>query len=219
MGMTPIQQGFTGYVPRKLRDKYPKAAIDQAKGWGAGSFAGHCQLDPTDPLFEQMAAAFYQATIDLFGTSHHYGADPFHEGAPPQKGDDYLRKVGAKIFQTMSAVDPHARWVMQNWSLREPIARSVPQKRLLILDLSGGRAARYSGYWGYEFVQGTLNNFGGRTQLHGDLATMAENPFSKPARSSPIIPVWVSSWKHRKQSGLLRLAVRDDLAQRIGGCK
>jgi alpha-N-acetylglucosaminidase len=178
LGMTPIQQGFTGYVPRKLKEKYPDARIDLGRGWAGKAILGCGQLDPIDPLFETMAAAFYKAQFELFGTSHFCGADPFHEGAPPQPGDEYLKKVGVKIFQTMQAADTKTTWVMQNWSIREPIARTVPAGRLLVLDLTGGRASRYKGYWGYEFVKGTLNNFGGRTAMHGDLVEMAKNPFA-----------------------------------------
>ena len=33
-------------------------------------------------------------------------------------------------------------WVMQAWSLREPIVKAVPKEHLLILDLNGGEADR-----------------------------------------------------------------------------
>jgi len=185
LGMTPIQQGFTGYVPRKLKEKYPDARIDLGRGWGGKAIKGCAQLDPIDPLFETMAAAFYKAQIELLGTSHFCGADPFHEGTPPQPGDEYLKKVGVKIFQTMQAADTNITWVMQNWSIREPIARTVPAGRLLVLDLKGSNTGRYEGYWGYEFVKGTLNNFGGRTAMHGDLAAMAKNPFAAERQKYP----------------------------------
>ena len=33
LGMQPIQQGFSGYVPRELKEKYPTANINQQRSW------------------------------------------------------------------------------------------------------------------------------------------------------------------------------------------
>ena len=33
LGMTPIQQGFSGYVPREMKDKFPHAKIQSQKNW------------------------------------------------------------------------------------------------------------------------------------------------------------------------------------------
>jgi alpha-N-acetylglucosaminidase len=49
LGMTPIQQGFSGNVPRLLKQKHPEAAIALQPSWCG--FQGSAQLDPTDPLF------------------------------------------------------------------------------------------------------------------------------------------------------------------------
>lgn len=183
LGMTPIQQGFTGYVPRALRERYPDAQIAQEQRWCG--FTGTCQLDPLDPLFEKLGRTFYEEQIRLFGTSHHYGADPFHEGSPPKPGNEYLGKVGRKVFDVMKGVDPEAVWVMQSWSIRQPIATTAPKGRLLVVDLNGGKWGRTGGFWGYDFVTGLLNNFGGRTVMHGDLRRLAGNPFAPSLRKFP----------------------------------
>ena len=49
LGMKPIQQGFSGYVPRELKEKYPEAKIQPQPSWCG--FKGARQLDPTDSLF------------------------------------------------------------------------------------------------------------------------------------------------------------------------
>ena len=56
LGMTPIQQGFSGYVPRELKDKYPEAKIRLQPGWCG--FKGAGQLDPTDALFAALGRDF-----------------------------------------------------------------------------------------------------------------------------------------------------------------
>lgn len=171
LGMTPIQQGFSGYVPRLLKQKFPEAEMKQQPGWCG--FPGVMQLDPLDPLFVKFGKAFIEQEIRLYGTSHVYAADPFHESAPPKPGAEYLRQVGDAISKLFVEVDPKALWAMQAWSIRKDIANAVPNDRLLVLDLGGGRRD----FWGYEFIVGQLHNFGGRINLHGDLADVAGNKF------------------------------------------
>jgi alpha-N-acetylglucosaminidase len=177
LGMTPIQQGFSGFVPRLFQDSFPTAAISKEQSWCG--FEGTCQLDPLDPLFKEFGKIFIETEIELFGTSHIYAADPFHEGHPPIPGDEYLKKVGQAIWGLMREVDPEAHWAMQAWSIREPVATQVPKGRLLVLDLSGKR----DGFWGHDFIKGQLHNFGGRINMHGDLRAVAENPFAVAVRS------------------------------------
>ena len=63
LGMTPIQQGFSGYVPRELKDKYPEAKMRLQPGWGG--FKGAGQLDPTDALFAALGRDFLEEEKNL----------------------------------------------------------------------------------------------------------------------------------------------------------
>lgn len=173
LGMSPIQQGFSGYVPRQLMEKYPSAHILIGKKWC--NFPGAAQLDPLDPLFKEIGRTFFQEQEKLFGAHHYYATDPFHEGTPPQEGDIYLNKVGNAIIDLMLQNDPLSTWVMQAWSIRKEIATVVPKEKLLILDLNGSTAVKKENFWGYNFIVGSLHNFGGRINLHGDLALLASN--------------------------------------------
>ena len=172
LGMTPIQQGFSGYVPRLLKKKRPEAGIALQPSWVG--FTGSAQLDPLDPLFESIGKTFMEENIRLFGNSHLWAADPFHESSPPKPGVEYLQAVGKAIHSLMKKVDPKAIWAMQAWSIRKDIACAVPQGELLVLDLAGSR----NDFWGHHFVKGQLHNFGGRINLHGDLRNISENPFA-----------------------------------------
>lgn len=174
LGMQPIQQGFSGYVPRAFKEKFPEAALKQETTWLG--FKGTMQLDPLDPLFKKFGTTFLETQKELFGMHGLYAADPFHEGEPPQEGEDYLNKVGNAIITLMTDFDADAKWAMQAWSIRKNIATAVPKDRLLILDLNG---ERYKGdnFWGYDFVTGNLHNFGGRINMHGDLNLLASNQF------------------------------------------
>ncbi|MEI7957436.1 MAG: alpha-N-acetylglucosaminidase TIM-barrel domain-containing protein, partial [Verrucomicrobiota bacterium] len=179
LGMTPIQQGFSGHVPRLLKQKHPEAAIALLQGWCG--FEGSAQLDPTDPLFQTLGKAFLEENIKLFGNSHLWAADPFHESAPPKSGAEYLEAVGKSIHALLKAADPQAVWAMQAWSIRKEIACAVPKGSLLVLDLGGSS----DGFWGHDFVKGQLHNFGGRINLHGDLQAVAHNPFAAAVGKNP----------------------------------
>jgi len=183
LGMTPIQQGFSGCVPMAMIKKFPDAKILKGHKWCG--FDGTAQLDPLDPLFMKMGKTFLEEEQKLYGTSHLYGCDPFHEGAPPVKGDEYLVKVGKNIQKLLNAHDPKSTWVMQSWSIRKPIATAVPKDRLLVVDLGGVKHKKTKGFWGYDFVSGRLHNFGSRINLHGDIALLAENPFAKIKKEYP----------------------------------
>lgn len=183
LGMTPIQQGFTGHVPRLTKEKFPKAKISFKSHWVG--FPGAAQLDPLDPLFDKIGKTFLEKQKELFGQSHYYGCDPFHEGEPPSEDAAYLQAVGKKLESLITSVDPQGKIAMQSWSLREEIATAIPKEKLLILDLAGHKHRATENFWGYEFVTGRLHNFGGRTKMHGDMRGLAANPFAALAQSIP----------------------------------
>ena len=176
LGMTPIQQGFSGAVPRLLKQKFPQAAMKQQPRWC--NFTGIMQLDPLDPLFTKIGGIFLEEQKRLFSTSHFYGCDPFHESGPPRSEPGYLEQVGKSIGDLLVKHDPNAVWCMQSWSLRKQILTAMPKERMLVLDLDG-RWKSSDGFWGYPFVAGVIHNFGGRTRMAGDLAALAKNPFSE----------------------------------------
>ena len=184
-GMQPIQQGFSGYVPRELKDKYPQAKIKLQGSWCG--FKGAAQLDPTDSLFKSFGRAFLDEEKKLFGAHGVYAADPFHESAPPVNTPEYLTAVGKSIHQLFKDFDPHALWAMQGWSLREDIVKAVPKTDLLILDLDGAHCEKPNACWGYPVIAGNLHNFGGRTTLHGDLRLVASNQYVIDKKASPNI--------------------------------
>lgn len=188
LGMKPILQGFTGYVPIKLIEKQPAAKILKKPIWfyvGEGT----AQLDPLDPLFARMSKTFLEEQTKLFGTDHIYAADPFHEGEPPVKGDDYLSSVGKAIYQVTASVDPKAVIAMQTWSMRKPIVEAIPEDKILMLDLNTQKWKGSEAFWGRPWIAGIIHNFGGNTAMGGDLgAVLGRYPalLSTPEKSKSI---------------------------------
>ena len=175
LGMIPIQQGFTGCVPVSFIKRYPQSNIQLKKQWN--NISHTAQLDPTDPMFLQIGNIYMKTMEKLFGLHGYYAADPFHEGHPPVDGEEYLNKVGIIIKDLMKAFDEYYIWVMQAWSLRRDIALAVEKEHLLILDLVGEGAYNTEGFFGYNFVNGTLHNFGARMNLHGDIKRLCDNQY------------------------------------------
>lgn len=179
LGMQPIQQAFTGYVPKLLKEKYPDAKIAQQPEWYG--FEGVSQLDPLDPLFKTMGAKFMENQKKLFGNYGMYAADPFHESSPPDNSDAYLEKVGTVIYNVIKESDPNAMVAMQSWSIRKPILEQFPKDSIIVLCLNGGR----NDFWGYNFIAGNLHNFGGRINMHGDLDLVASNQYVNAVNKTP----------------------------------
>ena len=185
LGMQPIQQGFSGYVPRELKEKFPNAKIRLQPSWCA--FTGAGQLDPTDPMFTKFGRDFLEEEKKLYGAHGVYAADPFHESKPPVDTPEYLSAVGKTIHQLFQDFDPNSTWAMQAWSMRESIVKAVPNTNLLILDLNGGRSQSENAFWGYPAVAGNLHCFGGRITMHGDMNLIASNLYEKAKAKSPNI--------------------------------
>lgn len=183
LGMKPIQQSFTGYVPKLMAEKYPETKIAQQPEWYG--FEGVSQLDPLDPLFDRMGHTFMQVQDSIFGSYGIYSADPFHESAPPVNTPEYLSAVGKKISKLIDDFDPRGIVAMQAWSIREPIATQFPKDRLVVLDLNGSTYPNKKNFWGYPFVAGNLHNFGGRINMHGDLALLASNQYATARKKAP----------------------------------
>ena len=185
LGMQPIQQGFSGYVPRELKEKYPEAQIRLQPSWCA--FTGAGQLDPTDSLFTKFGRDFLEEEKKLYGAHGVYAADPFHESMPPINTPEYLSAVGKTIHQLFQDFHPNSTWAMQAWSMREPIVKAVPKENLLMLDLNGARSQQPNAFWGYPAVAGNLHCFGGRITMHGDMNLIASNQYEQAQEKSPNI--------------------------------
>lgn len=185
LGMTPIQQGYSGHVPRLFQKKFPKAHIVETGGWCG--FPPTAQLDPLDPLFTRFGLSLLKKQEELLGCGRYLACDPFHENAPSVKGKAYLTRVGKAIDQLYRTFRPDSVWVMQSWSLRRSIVKAVPKKRLLILDINGARAKGTRGFWGYPYISGVLHNFGGKNSLHGDVAAAAAFSYHLQQKKHPAL--------------------------------
>lgn len=143
LGMKPVLPAFAGYVPEAFAKAHPKARIYKMRAWEG--FPPTYWLDPSDPLFAQLAARFVTLYNRTYGEGEYYLADAFNEMIPPiaedgsdaaaaEYGDSIantaatraaalppavrdarLAAYGERLYGSITAAAPKATWVMQGW--------------------------------------------------------------------------------------------------------
>lgn len=177
LGIRPILQGYYGMVPAGFQSKHPQANIHVQGDWCG--LKRPDMLDPTDPLFAQIADVFYAEQAKLYGKLKFLAADPFHEGGSTQGID--LSKCGEGIFNAMQRAQPGVTWVIQAWggNPRDALIRNLDKSKLLILDLFCEAKTTWKDRKGFQntpWVWCTIGNFGGNTGLDGRFETYARAP-------------------------------------------
>jgi alpha-N-acetylglucosaminidase len=171
LGITPVLPCFIGHVPDAVfAERNPGANVIPQ-----GDYAGHPRpwwLAPTDPLWPRVAERFYAVQARYFGTSTHYSNDLIHEGGV--LGDVKLADAGRTVQRALLEAVPDATWMLQAWqgNPREELIGSIDREKVLVLDLDSddGPAWQASkGFWGTPWAWGTIQNFGGRLGMFGNM--------------------------------------------------
>ena len=185
LGMKPVFQGFYGMVPNALKEKFPDARIKDQGIWG--TYQRPAFLDPTDPLFDKLAAIYYEEQKNLFGEAQFFGGDPFHEGGTSEGIN--VKLAAQKILQAMRRVNPQAVWVLQGWQHNpvKELMEGLKPGETIILDLMACERPQWGGvktsmfhkpegHWNHQWIWCALPNFGGKTGLHGKMSSYASRP-------------------------------------------
>ncbi|MCM1176130.1 MAG: alpha-N-acetylglucosaminidase [Bacteroides sp.] len=192
LGMTPVYQGFAGFVPKAVKEHWPEVDMMTTKWSGHESY----MLSPVDSLFSVIGTAFIREWEKEFGKGKYYLIDSFNELDIPfgEKGSkerhDKLKYYGETIYRTLADANPDAVWVMQGWMFGyqrdiwdpesvEALLSGAPDDRLMIIDLAvdfnnyvwknGNSWDNLNGFYGKPWIWSTVPNFGGRTALKGPL--------------------------------------------------
>lgn len=189
LNMRPVLPAFAGHVPAALKDVYPEANISQLSAWAGYPKEYACSfLDPMDPLFGKIQQKYLETQHSLYGSDHIYGIDLFNELTPPSWEPEYLRRVSRQVYESLSAVDPKAVWLQMTWLFWndrkdwtndrvEPYITSIPKEKSLLLDYYCDRQEvwqRTDKYYGVPYIWCYLGNFGGNTNLAGNLKLINE---------------------------------------------
>ncbi len=195
LGMTPCLQGFMGALPEDFADR--SAAILGEKGYDdihaymveQGDWSGFTRppiLKTTYDGYDELAETFYETQEFIYGQiTDYYAGDLAHEGGviPP---DLSKPEMSAYILGRMMDYDEDAVWIIQSWlSNPDPgILEGFGEYRedhILVLDLDATENPHWSDtvnwngkeFGGTSWVYCMLDNYGGRTGMHGELENLA----------------------------------------------
>lgn len=187
LGMQPIAQTFSGYVPKIFVEKYPHAKVHTMKVWsGFDSSNGTYMLDPKDPLFKEIGKKYIENYRKLYGDAEFFLADPFNEMKPPVTKENKLVELaeyGEIIYNTIAENARNATWVMQGWLFGRDSAfwktdaiqsflSKVPKDKIIIQDYGEDRYPlwqKVNSFYGYNWQYGFVHNCGGTNPVFGDL--------------------------------------------------
>lgn len=207
LGMSPVYQGFAGFVPPAMKRLHPEATLTETQWLGHKNW----MLSPLSPLFSEIGTKFIRAWEQEFGKGTYYLIDSFNEmdvpfgakGSPERTAT--LRHYGETIYRSLSAANADAVWVMQGWmfgyqrDIWDPesvraLLSGAPDGRMMILDLAidfsnyvwrSEKSWKYlSGFFGKDWIYSTVPNFGGRSALIGNLEFYANSHLE--ALASPV---------------------------------
>ncbi|AYD47709.1 alpha-N-acetylglucosaminidase [Arachidicoccus soli] len=188
LGMKAVLPAFTGHVPAAFKKHFPNAKL-KTTNWNK-DFGNTYILDATDSNFKMLAVKFLKKQTELYGSDHLYSADTFNENQPPSNEPNYLFNLSKNVYEGMHDVDSAAIWVMQGWlfySDREfwkstqikALLDAVPDDKMIILDLISEVYPvwnRTNAFFGKPWIWNMLNNFGGNTNLFGNMRQVAIGP-------------------------------------------
>ena len=197
LGITPVLPGFYGIVPADFDKKFPAAHVIPQGDWAGFTRPGW--LDPRDPLFAKIAAAFYRHQDELFGNGVAAGAvvtnrpdqkavvspalfdiydmEVFQEGG--SSGDVPVREAAAKVQAALDAAHPGAKWMMLAWqgNPQPELLTGVDRSRLFIIDIDHDklpRDDREKDFQDAPFLFGGIWEFGGRVTLGANIHNYTE---------------------------------------------
>lgn len=190
LNMEPVFAGYSGMVPSNIGAK---------KGWSISNPGTWCSFQrpgfllPTDANFNEMAQYYYDEMRALYGTSRYYSMDPFHEGGSTSGVNlDAAYKAIYNAMINYSGNPENPQWVIQSWheNPRAQALDALEPGTLIVLDLFSDAEDKWLTRDSYkqsdgdkhQFVFCMLNNFGGRSGLHGRMEKVINDFYEAKAK-------------------------------------
>uniref|UniRef100_A0A0A1X1A1 Alpha-N-acetylglucosaminidase n=1 Tax=Zeugodacus cucurbitae TaxID=28588 RepID=A0A0A1X1A1_ZEUCU len=190
LGMRVALPAFAGHVPVAMARIFPNITFTPVERWNhfPDKYCCGLFLDPSEPLFRQIAVKFLNKTIETYGSDNIYFCDPFNEIQPRLATADYMNATAFHIHESMRLVDDSAVWLLQGWmfvknmfwtdDLIEAFLLAVPLGEMLVLDLQSEQFPQYErthSFHGQPFIWCMLHNFGGTLGMHGSVDIINTN--------------------------------------------
>ena len=188
LGMHPVLPGFNGHIPGNLPEVMGTELNTIKTNWcNFGEEYKATFLSPLDPHFAEIQKAFIEEQAAMYGTDHIYSLDAFSELAIPATDTATMAGISRKLYGSLVAADPEAKWLQMSWMFLNPIwtdetieayLSAVPKGRLIMLDYCCDARSvwkRLKSFSGQDFIWCYLGNFGGATVIEGNIHTNSKN--------------------------------------------
>ncbi len=196
MGAMPALQTFVGAMPstfgRLARVHLLKKGFEDVakymapQGIWAGGFIRPNIVKTSYDGYGYLAEEFYKSQDFIYGqNTDYYCGDVCHEGGIVP-ADLSKPEMARKILDELMSSNPRARWILQAWwdnPMKETLDGfdEFKASNVIILDLAALAKPRWSNeetWGGKEFggcgwIYCNLDNYGGRTGMHGKLDKMS----------------------------------------------
>ena len=175
LGMTPVLPGYFGTVPTDFETRNPGANTVPQGTWNL--LERPDWLDPTDPIFADVAATFYREQTKLFGPSTMYKMDLLHEGG--KAGSVDVPDASRAVQQALETAHPGAIWTILGWQ-KNPLPatlQAIDRSKMFIVDGISEKpniTDRDADFFGTEYAFGTIWNFGGHQNFGAGLTVWNE---------------------------------------------
>nr|XP_014100411.2 alpha-N-acetylglucosaminidase [Bactrocera oleae] len=184
LGMRVALPAFAGHVPVAITRLFSNITFTPVERWNnfPNKYCCDLFLDPSEPLFSQIAVKFLNKTIENYGSDNIYFCDPFNEIQPRIANAEYMNATAFHIYKSMRLVDNSAVWLLQGWmfvknifwtdELIKAFLLAAPLGKMLVLDLQSEQFPQYErtfSFHGQPFIWCMLHNFGGTLGMHGSV--------------------------------------------------
>ena len=193
LGMKPVIPGFSGFIPRALKDKHPNLNTWEPTPWNLACRSS-LALHGLDPLFNEITNKFIDTYTNYYGNaSNYYLIDLFNEIDPPKtiKQKD-LADIAESVYLSLQKKNKDAIWVIQGWCFyyqpywkdkanTASFLSKIPDDKMIIIDLNADESEVFRTHPASvakkKIIWSLLNdNWGQRTPLRGCLDKIAEKP-------------------------------------------
>lgn len=201
--MTPVVQGFAGFVPDAIVRIDPTAVLHDTN-WNGGFHRDRRprSILPDSPLFTKITKLRMEEYTREFGPVRHWLVDSFNEMDLPKTDEGQealLARYGAETIAALSAGNPDVVWVLQGWmfgyqphiwnpSTVKALLSRVPDDKMIVLDYANDYAKswpKFEGFYGKPWAYGFVPNMGGKVAYTGNFdlyAKGAAEMLASPAR-------------------------------------
>jgi len=192
LDITPVFQGFAGFVPRGMKRLYPNETYYDT--YWSGGFHGSrapIYLMPESKLYKKIFQLYMAEFQKEFGKQKYFLIDTFNElqklpSVPGKTTEEVMADYGKNLSDQLKEANPDAVWAFQGWifyyqrhlwspKVVEALFSKVPDDKVLIFDMMGVWKS-YNAFYGKPWVYGIITNMGGRTPYAGNFMRYINGP-------------------------------------------